>query len=247
MAAKNLNTNFTSIQKPTNHRFTDLTGQTFERLFVESFAGVDQYKESLWLCLCNCGNRKIIRRSNLKRGLTTSCGCYNLERTIETQVTHGHSKNKTKSRELMSWQGTKARCSNPKATGYSNYGGRGITMCDRWKNSFSAFLEDMGPRPTGCTLERVDNNGNYEPGNCAWIPKGNQSRNQRKSIRLTYKETTLVLKQWMRAINRSRLFIKSRLKKGETLENIITLDIANGKLDPVEFERRLALELSQEN
>lgn len=150
----------------------DLSGMICGLLTVVSHAGQNSYGQSLWHCKCKCGTVKVLGSVQLRRGQTRSCGC---ER-YSTVRKHG----RYLAPEYRSWAEAKSRCFNPKKRGFKYWGGRGITMCDRWKNCFAAFFEDMGPRPAGTTLDRIDNDGNYEPGNCRWATRDQQSANQRR-------------------------------------------------------------------
>ncbi len=155
----------------------DLTGQVFSRLTVLKLAEV-RHEKRMWECLCECGKTAIVATGDRRAGRTKSCGNHRTGRQ-----SHGGSDKP----EYQSWLGMKARCSNPKHFAYDYYGGRGIDVCDRWKNSFENFLADLGPRPTkDHTLERNDVDGNYDPGNCRWATRLEQNKNRRPRKQKTH-------------------------------------------------------------
>ena len=133
-------------------------------------------KQRMVFCSCECGNTKNINLYHLLKGNVKSCGC--LYTTISSKNSIKHKMYNTP--EYLSWKSMKSRCTNPKATGYKNYGERGIKICDRWLNSFEDFLTDMGKRPEGYSLDRINPNGNYEVSNCRWATTQEQSNNKRK-------------------------------------------------------------------
>lgn len=168
----------------------DLTGQRFGSLVVIGFDRSTPVKNGTvlwWLCRCDCGNTKSIRGPNLCRtdaAKTSSCGCVRVATRTKLSTKHGMGgkhEGKDRPREYVSWLAMKDRCNRATRKDFANYGGRGITVCDRWANSFKSFYSDMGPCPKGLTLDRVDNDGNYEPGNCRWATRSTQRRNQRVS------------------------------------------------------------------
>lgn len=129
--------------------------------------------------LCDCGNTAMVTLNSLNMGLTASCGCYRTELAVAT-VKHGDARKYRPTREYKTWAGMIFRCENPKSTGWECYGGRGIKVCDEWRNSFETFLRDMGRKPSAdLSIDRIDVNGNYEPGNCRWATNSEQQLNKR--------------------------------------------------------------------
>lgn len=152
----------------------DLVGRRYGKLVVKRFIGVSERRKSLWECLCDCGKLTIAKGTSLRAGLTCSCGC-----AAGFQETHG----KSRTREYAAWSDMKSRCLNINNKAYKYYGARGIKICKRWLHSFSNFYDDMGKRPDNYSIERVDNDGNYTPKNCEWIPLSEQPSNRRNTMR----------------------------------------------------------------
>jgi hypothetical protein len=147
-------------------RFIDLTNQRFGRLIVLRQNGRSKGNSVLWLCQCDCGKQRTVASPDLRSNHTRSCGCLNIDQLKSNPIGVRHGK--YNSPEYLSWKSMLARCRNPNSPDYKRYGGRGITVCEQW-HSFSKFLEDMGARPEGMTLDRYpDNDGNYELSNCRW-------------------------------------------------------------------------------
>lgn len=197
----------------------DLTGKQFGRLTVTSYHGPHECGEYLWKCRCVCGTECIKKGVCLRNGLTKSCGCFRDETRKASKLTHG----KSGSSEYRVWAGMKARCINPNTISYKNYGGKGISVCQRWLDSFTNFFDDMGPRPSAKhQIDRIDGTGNYEPGNCRWVTPKEQQRNRNTNHRLTCHGETLTVSEWAERLNVDPKRLYCRLARGWSDEEIIT-------------------------
>lgn len=158
----------------------EFIGRRFGRLLALEFVQIKSRR--LYRCKCDCGNEKTVREDALTAGLTKSCGCFAQERAFQTNYRHGWSAGrglaKAHRAAFNTWRSMNYRCYSPTYEKYEIYGRRGITVCDRWRTSFAMFLEDMGDRPDGTTLDRINGSGNYEPGNCRWADAKTQSNNR---------------------------------------------------------------------
>lgn len=202
------------------YNFIDLAGKKFGRLTVISRAPNVKGK-TMWNCKCSCGSEKAVRASHLSGGRSTSCGC----RTIEATTKHGESKRNARSPEYSAWLALKDRCNNPVHPSYKDYGGRGITVCQRWQDSFTAFLEDMGRRPAqNLSIDRMDNNGPYSPDNCRWADIYTQLDNRRNSRLYTINGETKCLKHWCQEYGKNYGTARYHAKRGRPIEFILGID-----------------------
>lgn len=199
---------------PKHGLFQDLTGMKFGRLIVAGYLGRIG-RNNCWECVCDCGSKSIVNGGNLKTGHTQSCGCFHKERTSATSVTHG----KSKTNEYSIWAAMKARCYDESN---SSYGGRGIAVCERWLTSFANFLADMGPRPSPAhSIDRRNNNGNYEPGNCRWATPKVQANNTRSTVLIHINGETKPLSMWADEYSLAKSVIVARIDNGDTGEALI--------------------------
>lgn len=183
----------------------DPISKKFGHLTVLSRAPNDRFGRTQWHCRCDCGTEKVVALFRMTSGHTKSCGCQRGRKAV-----HGMKETPT----YNSWCAMKQRCNYPGADGYARYGGRGIRVCDRWNESFEAFLADMGPRPTGTTIERDDTDGHYEPGNCRWATEGEQARNRRSTILIERDGETLCVKDWCDRLGLDVDSVYGRIRRG---------------------------------
>lgn len=170
----------------------DISGKRFGRLIAISRNGVHMSPSRphlLWLCRCDCGNMHTARLNALRTGSVSSCGCAR----IGANLTHG----KVRTKEYAAWAHMKDRCYNKNSLDYPNYGARGIQVCERWKNSFESFLEDMGLSPGAkFSIDRINNDDGYNPENCRWADAKTQSRNKRNNVWYSHNGKTMILSDW---------------------------------------------------
>lgn len=198
--------------------FIDLTGQRFGRLVVIERAG--DYLPVTWRCRCDCGATCVGQGLLLRDGRKRSCGCLRRENTAAMSRTHGQ----RHTPEYHIWLSIIQRCHNPNNPTYHHYGGRGIVVCDRWRESFENFYADMGPRPKMARLrehsiERVDNDGAYAPDNCRWATYTAQSRNRRNNRQITFRGVTRTVTDWEKETG---LSVRLRLNAGWSVERALT-------------------------
>lgn len=190
-----------------------IPGKLYGRLIAVEIVGRRPNRDLLWICKCECGAEKVIGGSNLITGMTRSCGCLRREKSPPNK-THGMSGKG----EWNVWCQMRQRCNNPNNHAYHRYGGRGIRVCERWASSFEAFISDMGPRPSRRhTIERIDNNGDYHPGNCKWATYAEQSINTSHVRLLDYNGRILPIAEWSRVTGVNASVISARLKRGWAL------------------------------
>ena len=205
--------------------YRDLTGQTFDRLTAIKDVGRSKEGKSIWQCRCSCGKEIEIIGSYIIRGRTQSCGCLIRDINKQRATTHGYTRGDKITRTYRSHQDMINRCTNVKNKSYKDYGGRGIKVCFAWLESFENFLSDMGERPEGMTLDRINVNGNYEPSNCRWATRKQQNRNRTNNHILTFNGQTLCISEWAEKLGFSHSTINQRLKRGWSVERALTTPV----------------------
>lgn len=176
-------------------------------------------RSTLWECVCWCGNPHVVSASNLSSGNTRSCGCMGSKLKAVANTRHGCCHPRT--REYSTWKSMRGRCLTKSNPQYNDYGGRGIKICERW-NLFESFLADMGKCPLGMSIDRINNDGNYEPSNCRWATQKTQSLNTRANKRITFEGESLTHSQWADRLGFSRSLISQRINAGWTEEKALT-------------------------
>ena len=203
-------------------QFQDLTRQKFGRLTVIKRVE-NKNKQTYWLCRCECGNEKEVNAGNLKSGNVRSCGCLR----HETVTKHGL----RNTRLNQIWRGIKKRCYNSRSYSYYLYGGRGITMCDEWRNDFLLFYNWAinNGYSDSLSIDRIDVNGNYEPNNCRWATAKEQANNMRVNRLLTYKGQTYTMSEWCNILNMKYVTLFGRLQRGWSIEKAFITPIRKSK------------------
>lgn len=204
-------------------KFIDLTGERFGRLVVLKYYRSEKYNR-IWECVCDCGNVCHATTHHLRRGCTRSCGCLMMETSVSANITHGMAKSRT----YNTWANMLQRCVNPLSTSYINYGKLGISVCQRWY-SFDEFLADMGERPAGTSLDRIDSQGNYEPSNCRWATRKEQANNKRSNRCIEYAGIVKNVSQWADFAKIEYSTLYSRIKKGWDIERALNTSVTAQK------------------
>ena len=205
-------------------RVIDLTGQKFTRLTVISRAENNKNGQARWLCKCDCGNETIVKSDDLKRGKTKSCGCLRVEVSRNRMKVSSVKHNKTKHPLYSVWTNMKSRCYTPTDNEYKNYGVRGIKVCDEWREDFMAFYNwaFANGYKKGLSIDRINNDGDYEPNNCRWATVRQQINNRRCTILLTYKDRTLPLAEWATVTGINYCTLYKRYQYEWSTERILT-------------------------
>lgn len=212
-------------------KLIDLTGKKFGRLLVlercENHIQPNGQIKVQWLCKCDCGKKIKVQGSNIKSGHTVSCGCFDKER----KIIHGE----WGTRLYCVWAGIKSRCYNKKNKQYKDYGGRGIVMCDEWKNSYQTFCDwsikngyEKKAKRGYCTIDRIDNNGNYFPNNCKWVSMHIQSRHKRNNIVFEFNGKKKCISDWAKILNIPNETLRNHYHKGDIIDYIKKKGNKNG-------------------
>lgn len=200
-----------------NRPLKDYAGQRFGRLIALELVERRESGSPIWRFVCDCGKTKEAVVKNVAGGHVQSCGCLAREKLVARNTTHGFSHKHQST--YRSWKDMRGRCYNENDSDFSDYGGRGITVCERW-SEFAEFIADMGPRPKGKTLDRIDVNGNYEPENCRWADAKTQANNKRSNHLIEYHGETRTLMQWCDKFAIDPAKVRYRIKAGWAIDRI---------------------------
>lgn len=205
----------------------DLTGMVFSMFTVIEYVGSSKHKKSLFRCRCECGNESIVVGGNLISGTSTNCGCRKAETSRQLRIKHGLSAHPVYGR----YSHMIDRCHNPESDEYKNYGGRGIYVCERWRKSVENFIHDVGMPPSKIhTIDRINNDGPYEPGNCRWATKTEQNINRRTTRWFSFDGKRMCESEWSKSLGMKKNGVSSRLRLGWDIEKALTTPIiAKGK------------------
>lgn len=200
----------------------DLTGERFGRLVVMERAG-SKNGRAAWLCRCDCGGEKVVSAAELSKGSTRSCGCLGREqrKQVARRQCHDFSRANMMS-ERKTWENMIARCHYPKHRSYYAYGANGVEVCPQWRESFEQFVRDMGRRPAGHTIDRIDSTGDYTPENCRWADIRTQANNKKSNRRLTHDGETLTVSQWAERVGMKTATLFARLRLGWSVHRALT-------------------------
>lgn len=218
--------------------FQDLSNMRFGRLIcIKPVARYEKSRAIIWQCKCDCGNVIEVVSNSLTSGNTRSCGCLQKEtaaKTCRKRTIHGFgAKKMTNSGLYKSWAHMKERCLSPNCPDFKNYGGRGITICDKWL-TFKGFWDDMGPTyAEGATIDRIDNNGNYEPGNCRWASRSVQNNNKRNNRMIEYQGIEKTMAEWARCLGINYSTLANRLYCGWSIDRSINTPAHRPRKKPV--------------
>ncbi len=201
-------------------KMIDLSNKKFGRLTVLSRSENSKQGQAMWLCLCDCGNKHTVKSIILRRGISKSCGCLEIEARYISQRTHGHTSSEI-SPTFHSWAGMMNRCTNNSHKSFHRYGGRGIEVAERW-HSFQNFLDDMGVKPDGLSLDRINNSLSYSPENCRWANAKQQARNKTNNRLLTHNGETKCLQEWADLLGIGSSSLRCRLHSGWSLHDALT-------------------------
>lgn len=219
-----------------HHSTRDITGKKFGRLVVVRATDRRVNRSIVWECLCECGALTEATSGRLRTGDKRSCGCLATE-VLTARNKIGKPNSVYRTPEYRTWVSMIQRCTNKNGPSYSNYGGRGIRVCDRWMDSFHSFFEDMGVRPSDKhSIDRIDNGGNYEPGNCRWATAREQCRNSRQAFLITAFGVTKPAGDWADDLGVDSVVLRCRIRRyGWSPEKAVTTPAKFSRKKPLEY------------